>query len=212
MPTSDSCAAVRQPALELAQPVELEARRTHDDRRIRAVGLERRERLDRLAEALLVGEERAALGEQIAHPGALERLQLAAEPGHLERRLGRGRQRHEAGRARVLLAHLLQQRSSASGATQIRCAARKPSSSGTQKGSARIAEGSPRVLVARAPARPPTPESRPVSAANAAQQRRVVAGRQHERRLLVSTPRARAPPAARGRPPAAPPCSAWPLR
>ena len=56
-----------QPALELAQPVELEARRTDDDRRVGAVGLERRERLDRLAETLLVGEERAPLGEQVAH-------------------------------------------------------------------------------------------------------------------------------------------------
>ena len=51
--------AVRQPARGLALPVELQRRRADDDRRERAVGLERGERLDRLAEALLVGEERA---------------------------------------------------------------------------------------------------------------------------------------------------------
>ena len=43
----------------LALPVELQRRRADDDRREGAVGLERRERLDGLAEALLVGEERA---------------------------------------------------------------------------------------------------------------------------------------------------------
>ena len=57
---------------------------------IRAVGLQRGERLDRLAEALLVGEKRAALSEQVAHPGALKRLQLAAQTGDVQVGVGRG--------------------------------------------------------------------------------------------------------------------------
>ena len=103
-------AAVRQPQRELAQPVQLEARRADDDRRVGVVGLERRERLDRLAETLLVGEERAALGEQVADPRALERLQLAAEGGCglvIERCFGRARQRDEACGLGVLLADFL---------------------------------------------------------------------------------------------------------
>ena len=55
----DGDRAVRQPARGLALPVELQAGRADDDRGERVVGLERGERLDGLAEALLVGEERA---------------------------------------------------------------------------------------------------------------------------------------------------------
>ena len=53
----------------LALPVELQRRRADDDRRERVVGLERRERLDGLAEALLVGEEaRARVERRSARP------------------------------------------------------------------------------------------------------------------------------------------------
>ena len=68
--------AVRQPARGLALPVELQRGGADDDRRERAVGLERRERLDGLAEALLVGEERAARVEHVADARPLERLEL----------------------------------------------------------------------------------------------------------------------------------------
>ena len=71
--------ARRQPALDLPHPVELQAGRAHDDRRVRTVRLDRRQRFHGLAEALLVGEKRTALLEQVLDPGALERLQLAAE-------------------------------------------------------------------------------------------------------------------------------------
>jgi len=42
-------------------PVQLEACRAHDDRRVGAIGLQRRERSIVLAETLLVGEKRAPL-------------------------------------------------------------------------------------------------------------------------------------------------------
>ena len=45
----------------------------------RVVGLERGERLHRLAEPLLVGDERPPALERVAHAGALEGVQLAAE-------------------------------------------------------------------------------------------------------------------------------------
>jgi len=69
-----------EPSLEFAHPVQLQGRRADDDRRVGRVGLDRRECLDRLPEALLVGEERASLGEQIPDSRTLERLELAAEP------------------------------------------------------------------------------------------------------------------------------------
>ena len=72
-------AAPRQPALDLAHPVELQAGRADDDRRVGVVGLERRQRLDRLAKPLLVGQEGAPLLQQVGNAGALERLQLATE-------------------------------------------------------------------------------------------------------------------------------------
>ena len=74
----------------LALPVELERRRADDDGGIGVVGLERGERLDRLAEALLVGQERAARVQRVADAGPLERLERAAErAGDLGDRLGR---------------------------------------------------------------------------------------------------------------------------
>jgi hypothetical protein len=82
---------VREPRPDLSFPVELEGRGAHDDGRVGVVGLERRERLDGLAETLLVGEEGAAALEQVGDAGALERLELAAEPcRHLRRQLGAG--------------------------------------------------------------------------------------------------------------------------
>ena len=71
--------ALRQPALGLALPVELQARRADHHRGIGVVGLERGERLHGLAEPLLVGEERPARLQRVGDPGALERAQLAAE-------------------------------------------------------------------------------------------------------------------------------------
>ncbi len=107
-------AAPGQPALDLAHPVELQARRADDDRRVGVVGLQRRQRLDRLAQPLLVGQERPPLLQQIGDAGALKRLQLAAELRQRrrrcrpERRVGRRRERHEPRGAGVLLADLLQ--------------------------------------------------------------------------------------------------------
>jgi len=101
--------ALGQPVAQLAQPVELEARWAHDHRGIRRGGLERGERLDRLAEPLLVGEERAPLGEQVADAGALERLELAAEAGDVQLGVGGAGERYETCGACVLLADLLQQ-------------------------------------------------------------------------------------------------------
>ena len=72
-------AAVRQPVRGLALPVELQRRRADDDRRKGAVGLERRERLDGLAQTLLVGEKAAPRVQRVAHGGPLKRRELAAE-------------------------------------------------------------------------------------------------------------------------------------
>jgi hypothetical protein len=69
----------RQPAPALALPHQLHRRRAEDDRGERLVGLERRQRLHRLAEALLVGDECLSALECVAHAGALERVELAAE-------------------------------------------------------------------------------------------------------------------------------------
>ena len=77
----------RQPALGLALPVELQARRADHHRRVGAVGLQRGQRLDRLAEPLLVGQERPPRLQRVGDARALERPQLAAERGlDLQRR------------------------------------------------------------------------------------------------------------------------------
>ena len=81
--------AVRQPLRGLALPVELQRRGADDDRRERAVGLERRERLDGLAEPLLVGDERAPRVERVAHARPLKRRELAAEHRRDRRRSAR---------------------------------------------------------------------------------------------------------------------------
>src|SRR5437764_5916354 len=70
-------AAVRQPAFGLALPVQLHRCRADDYRRVGVVGLERGQRLDRLAQSLLVGEERTTRVEHVADAGPLERHQLA---------------------------------------------------------------------------------------------------------------------------------------
>src|SRR6202042_2328741 len=72
-------AASRQPALDLAHPVELQAGRADDDRRLSTVGLGRPQALDRLPKPLLVGQERTSLLQQISDAGALKWLELAAE-------------------------------------------------------------------------------------------------------------------------------------
>ena len=69
----------RQPVLALALPHQLHARRADHHGREGVVGLERGERLHGLAEPLLVGDERAAALERVAHACALEGVQLAAE-------------------------------------------------------------------------------------------------------------------------------------
>ncbi len=103
----DADAAMGQPVARLALPVELQRGGADDDRRVGVVGLQRGERLDRLAEALLVGEEGAAGIEHVADAGPLERLQLAAQSRGRRlqrRRLGRARASDLRGGARVLLA------------------------------------------------------------------------------------------------------------
>ncbi|MEA2144081.1 MAG: SWI/SNF-related matrix-associated actin-dependent regulator of chromatin subfamily A-like protein 1, partial [Solirubrobacteraceae bacterium] len=110
-PLNHRDAAVRQPAARLALPVELERRRADDHCGEGVVGLQRGERLDRLAEALLVGQERASRVEHVPHARPLERLERAAEPlGDLGDRLGAGRPRAADGvrRVRVLGAQLAQ--------------------------------------------------------------------------------------------------------
>ena len=82
---------MRKPLARLAQPVELQRRGADDDRREGVVGLHRGQRLDGLAQALLVGEERAPRVQHVAHARPLEGLQLAAEPvDDLGQRLGLG--------------------------------------------------------------------------------------------------------------------------
>jgi hypothetical protein len=83
---------VRQPALRLALPHQPEARRADDDRGERVVGLDRRQRLDGLAQAGLVGQEGAPRLQEVAHAGPLERRQLAAgeSRGGIERLAGSG--------------------------------------------------------------------------------------------------------------------------
>ena len=58
--------AVRQPVLGLALPVELQRRRADDDRRVGVVLLQRGQRLDGLAQALLVGDEQPPRLERVA--------------------------------------------------------------------------------------------------------------------------------------------------
>ena len=107
-PVEHRHAALGQPVCALALPGELHARRAHHDGREGLVGLERGQRLHGLAEALLVGDEGAPALERVAHAGALERMQLAAELQSVEVGvLGVG-QRHRGRRAVVLGAQLVQ--------------------------------------------------------------------------------------------------------
>ena len=80
---------MRQPAPDLALPAELHRRRADHDGRIGVVGLERRERLDGLAEPLLVGDECPPRIQRVADPSPLERRKLAAESSPRSRRSGR---------------------------------------------------------------------------------------------------------------------------
>ena len=108
-PSSTATRALRQPVLRLALPDQLHAGRADDDGREGVVGLERRERLDGLAEPLLVGDEGAAALERVAHAGALEGVQLAAELEAVELGvLGVG-ERDRLGGALVLGRELLEQ-------------------------------------------------------------------------------------------------------
>ena len=79
---------VREPVRDLPLPVELQRGGADHDRRVGVVLLERGERLHGLAEALLVGQERAPRAHHIGDAGALERPQLAAEDGLDRERIG----------------------------------------------------------------------------------------------------------------------------
>ena len=98
--------AVRQPALGLAQPVEAQRRGRDDERWVGVGGLERRQRLDRLAEAGLVGEERAASAQRVVDGRALERAQRSGQAVDLRRgplrrtRAPRARRRRRRGARR----------------------------------------------------------------------------------------------------------------
>ena len=90
-PLDDRDPAVGQPLAGLALPDALERGGADHDGREGVVGLERGQRLHRLAEALLVGQEAAAGVERVADAGPLERLQRAAElRGDLGQRLALG--------------------------------------------------------------------------------------------------------------------------
>ena len=71
--------------------------------------LERRQRLHGLAEALLVGDERAPALERVAHARALEGVQLAAELEAVQLRVLGVRQRDGARGAVVLGQELVEQ-------------------------------------------------------------------------------------------------------
>ena len=75
----------------------------------RVVRLDRRERLHGLAEPLLVGDEGAPPRERVAHAGALEGVQLAAELEAVELGVLGVRQRDGLGGALVLRHELLEQ-------------------------------------------------------------------------------------------------------
>ena len=127
-PSTTATVAVRQPARAPRAPVELQRRRADDDRRVGVVGLERGERLDGLAQALLVGEERAPRVEHVADAGPLERLQLAAEArGDLGDRLalGRARAADGAGASSCSARSALEHRRGARASTSTPCSARK---------------------------------------------------------------------------------------
>ena len=78
-PVEDRDAPLGQPVEALALPGELHARRADHHGRERLVRLERGQRLHGLAEPLLVRDEGAPPRERVAHAGALEGVQLAAE-------------------------------------------------------------------------------------------------------------------------------------
>ena len=71
--------AIGQPMLRFALPGELHARGADHSGREGVVGLEGGERLNGLAEALLIGDEGAPALERITHSRTLERMELAAE-------------------------------------------------------------------------------------------------------------------------------------
>ena len=144
----------------------------------------RRQRFDRLAEALLVGQERAALLQQVLDPGALEWLQLAAQGGRdqiIQRGVGRAGQRHQPGGVRVLLPDLLQAierlgRHPRPVLGDEPVEVRHPEWIGNRSPAA----GRARDRLARAPA-----TGHAVQSPERLQHPGVVPGREHERRLLV---------------------------
>ena len=71
--------AVRQPALGLARPDQLDRGRADDNDRVGVVGLDRRQRLNRLAEPLLIGDQSATRFERVTDSGPLEWFERAAE-------------------------------------------------------------------------------------------------------------------------------------
>ena len=95
--------AVRQPVRGLALPVELQRRRADHDRRVGVVLLQRRQRLDGLAQALLVGDEQPPRLQRVLDARALERAQLAAEPVLAREFVGVGGARAADGADRVVV-------------------------------------------------------------------------------------------------------------
>ena len=108
-PPSTATRPVRQPVLRLALPDELHAGRADHDGGERVVLLDRRERLHRLAEPLLVGDEGAPAAQRVAHARALERVQLAAELQAVQLRVLGVRERDGLGGALELVRELLEQ-------------------------------------------------------------------------------------------------------
>ena len=103
-------AALRQPDRRLALPHQLHARRAHHHGREGVVDLQRGQRLHGLAEALLVGDERAPALQRVAHPRPLEGVELTAQLEAVQLGVLRVRQRHRRGCAVVLGHELLEHR------------------------------------------------------------------------------------------------------
>ena len=119
------------------------------------------ERLHRLAEALLVGQERAPRVQQVAHAGPLERRELAL-PQAQRQRLGAAgaRAAHRLDRLVVLGAHAGEERLGAVAAIATSCAAGTPRAARAPTGrSAASGCGAPRRAAGRTPRRCPRPRA-----------------------------------------------------
>jgi hypothetical protein len=123
----------------------------------------------------------------VTSAGALERLQLTAEPWHIQRRLGRGREGDQPGGTGVFLANLLQQRERlgrdprfvrGEKVVELRNAERIGADAGKHR------------VLASAPDRVPPSVAGPTGRCTrerrkSVELRRLVTGREHERRVVV---------------------------